>query len=517
MYVAFVPGNGLLFTETRMSPVLFNMLRSTLCASLLVLSAGCRTVGPDYHGTPAPPLQSQFINEAVESGQPKTAASWQQYQDETLLMLIQLARQGSPTLNELAWRIDESRAVLAIVSGQRDPFAEGFAGYERRKRSANSQPFVASNGQPFNFFSVGVDSRWELDLFGRIARDTEAATADLQATVEDRNDLQRVLIADVVRAYVDIRLYQELMETNETNLKVQRMAITSAKSRIKAGKVGRLDVVQLESRIGLTESDTPLYAEKLRLSFHRLALLVGQTPNRQLESFIGTRPQLSAPNIATGVPADLLRRRPDVRRSEREVAAACARIGVAEAELYPKLALAGTVSLNSRNLSNLFEGDSILFGFGPSFSWNILSLGRIEKGVDVRKAQLEQAIARYQQTVLQAVSEVENGLASYQMNLERTAILTKAVEDSGEAIRLASQQYEADRASLERVVSNQRRLLRTSIELTRTRAELAGATVNLIQAVGADGLDGIVVDGVVSDAPCCARLPKVDVSEVQVL
>lgn len=449
-------------------------------------------MGPDYTGVNAPPLQPEFVNQPdTPIDVPQSMATWSQYNDPTLDMLIGLALNESLTLKELTWRISEARSIVGIVSGQRDPFADGFATYERRKRSANSQPFVASNGQPFNFFSVGVDSRWEIDLFGRIARETEAATADYHATVEDLSDLRRILVADVVRAYVDVRLYQELIDQNEKNLKIQEMSLKAVDSRIKAGKVSRLDAVQLQSRIRLTQSDTPQFKEKLRLSLNRISVLVGQSPNVALELAIGKSPQLTAPNIAAGVPADVLRQRPDVRRAEREVAAACARIGVAESELYPRLALAGTVSLDSRKVSNLIDADSILFGVGPSFSWNILSLGRIEKKIDVQKAQLQQAVLRYQQNVIQAVSEVENGLASLDKNRQRADVLTKAVMESGEAVRLAADQYSADQVSLERVVSNQRRLLNASIELARTRAELALASVTLTQAVGGGDLSEV--------------------------
>ena len=478
-----------------------NMQRLICLAACCALFAGCRAVGPNYRGTSAPALEPNFVNEPASSADtsatdnaPISAASWEHFRDHRLDSLVQSALRDSPTLQELAWRINESRALLSIVSGQRDPFADAFATYERRKRSSNSQPFVAQNGDGFNFFSVGVDSRWELDLFGRIQRETEAAKADYQATIEDRNDLQRVLIADVIRAYIDVRLYQELLSQNQTNVSIQREALDKVQTRIQAGKVGRLDLVQLESRVGLTESDSPFYAEQLRLSFHRLALLVGQTPNSELEALIGVGSQLPILNIATGVPMDLLRNRPDIRRAEREVAAACARIGVAESELYPKLALAGTVSLDSRKVSSLLNSDSVLFGFGPSFSWNILSLGRIERGIEIQKAQLQQAIQRYRQAVLVAVSEVEDGLASQQKNVTRLKILHKTVFDSGEAVHLASQQYEADRVTLERVVSNQRRLLRSSIELTQTRAELARASVGLIQAVGGQQLEQVIND-----------------------
>ena len=456
------------------------MMAACGCAAF----SGCAMVGPDYSGVSSPPLGGQFIRERQEYAAAATIPNWQAYEDDTLNMLIQMACSNSPNLKELAWRIAESRAITGIVSGQRQPFADAGATYERRKRSSNAQPFVASNGDPFDFFSVGVNSRWEIDIVGRIARETEAATADCHASVEDLNDVRRILVGDIARAYVQVRLYQELVQQNEANLKIQKESLKGVEARIKAGKVGKLDIFQTKSRVALTEADTPFFREALRLSLHRVAVLVGQSPNAALEAAIGQRPQVNVPNFTPGIPAELLRRRPDIRRSEREVAAACARIGVAEAEFYPRLSLNGVISLDSRSLSNLIDSDALLFGAGPSFVWNILSLGRIERSVEIQKAQVQQAIQRYRQNVLVATEEVENSLAAYHQNRQRAEILRQGVLDAKEAVKLASQQYEADKVSLERVISNQRRLRNATLEFVRARAAIATASVNLIQAVG---------------------------------
>ena len=450
-----------------------------ICSLSLCLTLGC-TLGPDYHGVGAPALSPDYLNASSTTPRP----DWHQFDDPTLNRLIARALSDSPDIAELNSRVVEACALVAIVAGQKQPFVDGQATYENRKRSSNSQPFVAQNADPFDFFSVGVDSRWEIDLFGRIARETEAASAEYQGTIEDVNDLKRLLIGEIARTYVQVRLYQEQLHQNQLNLRIQRQSLAKVRSRIEAGKVGRLDLVQLKSRISLTEANSPVFREQLKLSVNRLAVLVGTTPDRDFIEMIGTQPQLSAPLVGPGVPADLLRYRPDVRRAEREVAAASARIGVAESELYPKLALLGTISFDSRNVGDLISSDSLFYGIGPGFTWNLLSLGRIERQIEIQKAQLCQAVQRYRSTVLTAIGDVENSLASYQENTRRLLILGTAVDEAHEAVELANDQYEADRASLERVVSNQRRLLRASLERGLARADLATASVNLIQSAG---------------------------------
>ena len=466
--------------------------------TLLVFLPGCSIVGSNYGGVTSPPLNEDFFNSATPTQgthdlddalslallQQEHPTDWSFLDDEHLQMLIARSTRDNPSVEELTWRIQEARNVARIVSGQREPFADAVAGYERRKRSSSSQPFVASNGRPFNFFSVGVDSRWEIDIVGRIARETEAAMADFHATEEDLANLRRVLSGDIARAYINLRLNQELLQQNQLNLRLQRDSIEEVEARIEAGKVARLDLVQLKSRVGLTQSEQPIYEQGIKQSYNLIALLLGLTPSECDSYLLQPIAQLTPPVLSPEVPANLVRRRPDVRRTEREVAAACARIGVAQAEYYPRLSLLGTVSMDSRKVSDLLDYDSLVFGFGPGITWNILSLGRIEAQVDIQKAQLKQAVARYRQSVLVAVSEVENALAAQDQQRRRIEMLTQTVKDSGEAVELAREQYNADKASLERVVSNQRRLLRSSIELARARAESATAAVDLFQSLG---------------------------------
>lgn len=467
----------------------------SICAKLafalllpgLIGLSGC-TVGPDFRGVPAKTLAANFLNspnaESWQSPHLPARPQWHRFEDPKLNQLIDMALVESPNVKELHWRIREASALVAVVSGQLKPFAELGATYERRKRSSSSQPFVGPNGDAFDFFSTGINSQWELDLVGRIRRETQAATAEYQVTVADLHDVRRLLVGEIARTYIRVRLYQDLQRTTRANLGIQSESLESVNTRIAAGKVGNLDLVQLNSRLRLTESDIPVFTEQLKLALNQLAVLVGEYPSQPFFEFVGYSPQINTPLIGRGIPADLIRYRPDIRRSERDVTAETARVGVATAELYPRLSLLGTISIDSRNFSSLVSSDSLAFTIGPSLSWNILSLGRIEKAVEAQKARVEQAIQRYQQTLLTAVSEVENSLVSYHENNQRSSVLREAVENAAKAVELAEDQYTVDKASLERVISNQRRLLRASVLLAETRAAIATASVDLIQATG---------------------------------
>lgn len=454
------------------------------------LAGGCASVTQSFNPQILPVPQGDYFQRDsrsdLSSGLP---LSWKSLNDGVLPGLIHQALAENPSIDELSWRVREAKQVVRIVSGQTDPFADFVAGYERRKQSSSSEPFVQSNGQPFNFFSVGLNSRWEIDLVGRIEQETKASVADYRATAEDLADLRRLLAGDVARSYVQLRLGQELKYENEKNAKLQKSSIPLVKDRITAGKVSKLDLVQLESRVSLTESDTPLFDQGVQLSLHQVALLSGRTPGNDNANLLHPMPQLSVPSFEPEVPANLVRRRPDIRRAEREVEAAFTRIGVAKAEYYPRLNILGTISFDTRSISDLLDFDSLAFSIGPGITWNILSLGRIEAQVEIQRTQLKQAIARYRQTVLTAVSEVENALAAQRLQHERIQVLERSLREANESVELAVEQYKADQVSLERVVSNQRRLLQSSILLAEAKAARATAAIDLIQALGGSEIE----------------------------
>ncbi len=450
-----------------------------------ILFSGCMTVGPDHTTPHSAPLHGNFQS-PPPAGLPDPALDqwWAHFNDPVLQQLVMFAGQQNLTLQEAHWRIEAARRETGIVSSRLYPNIDGHAGYQYSKRSLNAQPYVAENGNPFDLFRTGYDTTWEIDLFGRIRRQREAAVADMQASIEDKHDLQRLLAADIATSYVNARLQHELLEIRQRYLTRDQQAGQIASAQFEAGKVGRLDVVQANARIYQTATELPAYEEQLGIETTRLCLLLGQNNDGRLRS-VFQQGRVPVPSlIDIGVPADLLHRRPDVRRAEREVAAASARIGVAESDFYPRLGLLGTISLSSRNASELFARDSIAFGLGPSLQWNILQYGRIENNVGKNCAQWKAALARYQQTTLVAVQEVEAGLIAYHRGRERVEVLERASQAAEMAIVLAKQQYESGQVDYQRFLSAQSRALEAAEELAVARASVALALIQVYKAAG---------------------------------
>ncbi|QEG42449.1 Outer membrane protein OprM precursor [Roseimaritima ulvae] len=449
------------------------------------MSSGCMTVGPEHAVPESAPLHGGFHSPPPEGLQdPALDQWWAHFNDPVLQQLVMFAGQQNLTLQEAHWRIEAARRDTGIVSSRLYPNIDGHAGYQYSKRSRNAQPFVAENGSPFDLFRTGYDTTWEIDLFGRVRRQREAAVADMQAKIEDKHDLQRLLVADVATSYVNARLQHELLELRQQYLARQQEAVQLATAQFQAGKVSRLDVVQANALIYQTATEIPAYEQELGVETTRLCLLLGQSNDGRLRT-VFERGRVPVPSlIDIGVPADLLTRRPDVRRAEREVAAACAEIGVAESDFYPRLGLLGTISLSSRNASEMFASDSIAFGMGPSLQWNILQYGRIENNVGKHCAQWKAAIARYQQTTLVAVQEVEAGLIAYHRGRDRVEVLERASQAAEMAIVLAKQQYQAGEVDYQRLLTAQTRALEAAEELAVARASVALALIKVYKAAG---------------------------------
>ena len=459
-----------------------------LAAAVFVLttfSLGCAAVGPNYVHPGTRSLHAQYSQPEVTHYYSQPFEQWwAQLFDPLLAELATKSLQQNLPVQESVWRICEARAVAGVVNGQLYPYMDGVGSVAAVKRSPNARRNLNANGTPYSLFSFGFDSRWEIDVFGRIRRETEAAVAEWGAAAEASDDLKRILVADVAATYVTIRMQQELLRVTEANQQMQVDHRRRAESRFRAGTVGRLDVVQAQQVAESTAAEIPLIEQQLKLAIHQLYLLLGQTPDGSLEQRLGIAP-IPTPNlIEIGVPADLLRRRPDVRKAEREVVAASAMIGVATSELYPRLTLNGAISLDSRHLSSLVEYDSLAFGIGPGVRWNILSLGRIQQSIQAREAAYQQAVLRYQQSVIVAAGEVENAIAQFDYGQQRVTLLDRAARSAHEAMQLAIAQYDAGVVGLERILSAQRKLLEAQQLLVEAQSAVSLAAVRTYKAAG---------------------------------
>jgi len=485
---------------------LFFRLFSFLQAAIACLVGGC-AVGPDYSGTGIPVLPASYKESlGCESACTTSVLPCQAtceprlilFSDPILNALVTRAQQQNLDLRESYQRIVEARAWAKMTRGGLFPQADAIAEYGRTKRSRNARPFVGANGIAFDLFSLGFDSSWEIDLFGKLHRQVEASEAELAAQHENFQDVQLILQADVATNYVRVRVLQKQLLIAQQNLKLQEETSEFIEQLQKAGKVSTLDVSQARALRYSTMSEVPELEQQLQLVFNQLSILLGEAPGPAMRSFVGYGPIPALPELnALGIPADLVRRRPDIRRAEQDVVAASARIGVAKADLYPQLALLGTLSVNSRNVSSLFASNSLSYSVGPSFRWNILNFWRVTSNIKAYEAQFDQAVTRYRNVVLEAVREVEDGLSNNHWEQFRKTALEQTILADAESVELSLSRYKAGKASYQRVLDSQEQLLRDEQKLAASRGALALFSIRISKAVagGWCGRDSLADQG----------------------
>ena len=318
-----------------------------------------------------------------------------------------------------------------------------------------------------------------------LKRAIQASEAELIAEEYSLQDVQQTLVADVASSYLNIRLLQNQIEIVEKSLQLQEATTTVVNGRAKAGVATKLDSEQTTAFFHRTRADKAALELQLDVEFNRLSILLGESPATPLREFVGVGAIPDTPYLpAAGIPADLLRRRPDVRQAEAVVSAASARIGIAEADLYPTLTLLGTVGVSAQNVSSLFETDSLLFSVGPSFTWNILSFGRIKNNVEIHESLMRQAAGGYRVAVLEAVQEVEDSMARYEGLRKQLDALESALQSDAKAVELSLQRYEMGKSNFQRVLDVQVQLLEDSQAVAAARANANIQLIKLYKAVG---------------------------------
>ena len=378
------------------------MKSGPLVAGSSILSAlltGC-TVGPD-HDDPARPVIADW-HEPIVAELPEGAADltswWERFGDPDLVHLVEAAVRSNPGLEMAASRVREARHRRAVATGELGPVIDLRGSFDRSKRSENELFGVLAGEQ--NQLALGFDASWEIDVFGRVQRGAEAADAEVGMRVESYRDALVTLIAEVARNYVELRALQQQLEIANENERIQRDTLDLTQSRFGAGLTGELDVAQARSNLAGTRAVIPPLLAQSSAAKARLAVLLGADPGTLDEVVPGIREQAAIPvapaRIAVGLPSDLLRRRPDLRRAEREVAAAAARIGVATADLYPSFSLTGSAGLSSQEESDLFESDSFRWAFGPSLTWNVFATGRVRTNIRAVEEVHMQALISYE-------------------------------------------------------------------------------------------------------------------------
>jgi NodT family efflux transporter outer membrane factor (OMF) lipoprotein len=451
---------------------------------LLGLS-GCVVVGPDYK----PPQTSLSTNWSTEldGGLTRAAADpnllerwWTVFNDPVLSDLVERARAGNLDLRQAEARVREARAQRGIAKSALFPTVGANASVSRTESSEE-----AGNGLSTDFYSAGFDASWELDLFGGKRRSLESATASWQASEESLRDVLVSLLAEVALNYVEVRSYQELLTITESNVTTRMETYDLTRWRREAGLTTQLDVDQALLSLEQARAQVPTLRTSLEQAKYRLAVLLGQPPGALNELLAEPKPVPVTPSeVAVGVPADLLRRRPDVRTAERKLAAQTAQIGVAKAARYPSFSLLGSIGLESLAFSNLCSASARAAQGVAQSAWTLFDAGSIRQNIQVQTARQEEALSHYEATVLTALQDVENALVAYANEQTRRESLADAVKAGQSAFELALDQYTSGLVSFQTVLDTQQSLLSVQDQLATSEARVASNLITLYKAVG---------------------------------
>jgi NodT family efflux transporter outer membrane factor (OMF) lipoprotein len=337
----------------------------------------------------------------------------------------------------------------------------------------------------YNLYEADFDASWEIDVFGGTRRAAEAARAEVAAAEFKCRDVLVSLLAEVARNYIEARGFQQRLAIAGQNTAAQKQALDITRDRYRQGLTSDLDVQQSSALLSATEAQIPALEILLKASVHRLGVLLGQPPGALLAELSSAAPVPALPpEVPVDLPADLLRRRPDVQRAERELAAATARIGVAVADLFPKFSLTGVAGLQSVSASDWLTGASHLWTAGPTMQWRIFDAGRIRANVRVQNARQQQALANYEQTVLSSFEDVENALVAYAQEQVRFRSLEATVKADREAVAMARDLYQNGLADFLRVLDAERSLYQAEDELAQSRRAMSLNLVALYKALG---------------------------------
>lgn len=476
------------------------------------LLGGCM-VGPDFERPEAPVLDSwsSGANLAIDSRTgftTRSAASvpwWHVFRDGTLNALIAEAYRQNVDLQAAGVRVYQARAQLGIAKGELFPQVQELKGGAKTIRFSTRDPFIRDlervglvNDQ-ISHVSAGFDAAWEIDIWGKIRRDVQSAKANLNANVASYDDAMVTLTGDIAATYVTVRELQQLIASARKNAALQRRSLDLTKLRLDNGAATKLDVDEATVIYNNTLATIPVYEAELAQAYNALSVLLSEAPGK-MKSRLSKKsgfPKVPA-ELAVGVPADMLRRRPDIRYAEYMAAAQSAQIGVAKADLLPAFTIAGAIGVRAGDFSNLFGGGTTTGLINPGFSWNFLNYGRIRNNVRVQDAKFQAALLNYENTVLSAYAEVENALTGFLRSKQQAAYLRRSLVAARSSVGEVEAQYEDGTASYNRVVDAQKNLLVAEERLIAAQANVLTNLVAVYKGLGG-GWVPENVDGLISD------------------
>jgi NodT family efflux transporter outer membrane factor (OMF) lipoprotein len=479
------------------------MKSAITCLGIVIASAlalaSC-VVGPNYKA-PTPDLPPTWASTAQGTNSSETTAQtpiawWNEFRDPALSSLIERAVSANLDVRQSVLRIEEARAQRRVAAAGFWPSVSLSSSYQKQRLSENTQagaligvgsaalPNATLLANPFDTFQLGFDASWEIDLFGRVRRSVEAADADTRASLEDAHDALLSMMAEVARMYAELRSAQARLVITQDMLRIQRDFLELTKQRRDVGLTTDLDVENAATLVASSEAQIPQFESLIAVDINQLSRLLGQAPGAlqgELQA-VGAIPPVP-PEVPVGLPADLARRRPDIRRAEARLHAATARIGVATAALFPRFTIGASAGLQSQESSRLTDWASHYYRFGPTLEIPIFN-GESWATVRVQDVRTKEAVNDYARTVLQALHEVDNALIAYDREQHRRDSLQVAVTHSESAVQLAEQRYRSGISSFIDVLDAQRTLQQNKLQLAESTTAIATSLIALYKSLG---------------------------------
>ncbi len=492
-----------------------------MVAACALVASGCTSwgqywrnhmkVGPTYL-RPVAAVEHEWID--ADDPQVRSASNletqwWRQFNDPVLDRLVLQAYEQNFTLREAGFRVLASRAAYNITVGGFFPQSQRAVGeYARWQLSNNVGALENLSIAPFSIWTTGFNLSWELDLWGKLRRTIESAGAKYQASVEEYDGVLVTLIADVAERYVEYRVARKQVADLTKLAAIQRDSLTIAIDRFQGGVTSELDVSQARLNLAKTEALIPEYERQARLASNALCVLLGMPPEDLAVQLGNDAIPTVPPSLAIGIPADLLRRRPDVRQAERILAAQCAQIGVAEAELYPAFSINGYLGVYANELGQLFESDSLFGVVAPVVDWKILNYGRLLNNIRQQDAKFQALAATYQETVLRAGREAEDGIVTTIKARIAAEKQQQAVDAASRSVELVEIQYKEGTADFNRVFVVQQTQVTEQVRLNDNVGGVAKGMIQIYRALG--GGWEVRLEELAASGQCCKPLPSVD-------
>lgn len=464
-------------------------------AVLALFASGCAnipSVGPDYHKpeTKAPARWNEPLAGGETNSATATAAWWKNFHDAELNLLIERAACSNLDLRIAQSRVREARAQYSGAFADFWPTVDAAGGYSRVRAPEHAPVLSAMHLPPGSsyeddFHAGGFDASWEIDVFGGKRRAVEAAKAHLSGAEFGQRDVLVTLLGEVARNYVELRGYQKRLAIANQNIEAQEKSLAITQNRFTNGLATDLDVQQALTVLSTTRAAVPTLESLVQTTAHRIEVLLGQQPGTLQTELAEAAPiPAQPPQVPVGLPSELMLRRPDVSRAERQLAAATANIGVAKSDLFPKFYLTGLAGLESASADDWFTSGSRFWSVGPTVQWRIFDAGRIRANIKVKNAQQEQALAAYEQTVLTAFEEVENNLVLYAKEQVRRRSLQDAVNASQKSLDTANRLYASGLTDFIHVLDAERSLYSAQDSLAQSDRTVSANLIALYKSLG---------------------------------